>query len=169
MPITEYASVITKNNKVGVIGTEGTVRSGTFIRELTKLNNNLKVFQKACPLFVPIIENGNHNDKFTDEIIEFYLKDLVKKDIDTLILGCTHYKVLENKIKKFLPKSIKVIDERKVVANKLKDYLKRHYEIEKVLSKKSKREFNSTDITEKFEKLGSKFFGEKIKVKKVEI
>ncbi len=169
IPVVEHTSLITKNKRVGVIATEGTVLSKSFPREFSKLDSDIKIFQKACPLLVPIIEAGEHNSLWTDLILENYLRELIKKDIDTLVLGCTHYRILEKKIKNVTGKKIKIISEGKVVADKLKDYFKRHKEIEKVLSKKGKREFNSTDTIDKFEKLGSKFFGEKIKVKKVKI
>lgn len=169
IPTVEYTSLISKNKRIGVIATEGTVKSKSYINEFLKLDKKIKVFQKATPLFVPIIENGEHNAPWTNLISENYLKDLIKKDIDTLILGCTHYRILEKNIKKIVGENIKIINEGKVVAKKLRDYLKRHNEIENILSKKAKREFNSTDITEKFEKLGSRFFGKKIKVNKVVI
>lgn len=153
--------------RVGVIATEGSVASGTFIKEIKKLNPKIKVFQKACPLLVPIVEAGQEKGKAAEIILKNYIWPLIKKNIDTLILGCTHYGVLENQIKKIVGKRIKIIDEGEIVAKKLKDYLKKHPEIGAKISKNNKREFYTTDLTDKFKNLGSKFFGKKLCPKKL--
>lgn len=169
IPAAEEAITKTKNNKIGVIATNGTVQSAAFVRELTKLNVKIKVFQKPCPLLVPLVEEGEHNSKATEIILQKYLKILKSKSIDTLILGCTHYGILENKIKKILGSQVTVISEAHVVPHKLKDYLKRHPEIDKQLDKNGTVSFYSTDLTDKFVILGSKFFGKKIKAYKVSL
>lgn len=169
IPAAEFAAEKTKNKKIGVMATEGTVSSESFIRELLKVDGNVKVYQNSCPLLVPIVEAGEHNSKITDIVLEKYLKPLVDSKIDTLILGCTHYGILESKIKRIVGKNISVISEEKIVAKKLKDYLSKHNEIESVLAKNGKREFYSTDLTKKFDVLGSKFFGKKIQAKKAAI
>ncbi len=169
IPAAESAGEKTKNLRVGVMATEGTVKSGSFERELKKINPKIKVFQKACPLLVPIVEAGEHHSKITPIILKKYLNPLMKQKIDTLILGCTHYGILKNQIKKIVGEKIKIISEAEIVAEKLKDYLKRHPEIESKLSKKGSRIFFSTDLTENFQKLGSKFFGQNIEVKKAEL
>lgn len=169
VPAAESAAIKTKNKRVGVIATQGTVASGSFIREIQKLDKNIKIFQKSCPLLVPIVEAGEQNSEITGIILKKYLKPLVDKKIDTLILGCTHYGILEPQIKKIVGKKIKIVSESKIVAEKLRDYLKRHPEIEGKLAKGGKRSFYSTDLTENFQVLGSKFFGQKIKVKKAKL
>lgn len=166
IPAVEQAIMKTKNKRVGVMATEGTVKSGAFVRELLKSDSKIKVFQNACPLLVPIIESGEQNSEIADIMLKKYLKPLLDKNIDTLILGCTHYGILESKISRVVGKDISVISEVKIVAKKLKDYLSRHEEIERMLSKKGKRDFYSTDLTKKFDVLGSKFFGKKIQAKK---
>ena len=166
IPAIEFAALKTKNKKIGVLATEGTVSSGAFIREIQKINPEIKIFQNACPSLVPIIEAGKHNSKETEVILKKYSEPLLKKKIDTLILGCTHYGILEKKIKKIFGKDVQVISGDDTVAKKLKDYLKRHPEIEKTLVKKSMKVFYSTDPTKNFHFLGSKFFGQKIKVLK---
>jgi len=165
IPCAEEAVLKTKNKKIGVIGTQGTIKSKAFVRELKKLDKSIKVFQKALPLLVPIIEEGTKEPEIIKIYLEKNLKPLVEKDIDTLILGCTHYGLLEKEIQGIV-KNITVLSEGKIVAKKLKEYLKRHPEIERKLSKKGKREFLTTDLTEKFSLLGSKFFGQKINPKK---
>lgn len=158
IPATEAAVQITKNNRVGVIATEGTVASGAFVRELAKLNPQIEVFQKACPLLVPIIESGERDSRITQLVLEGCLKPLIEKGVDTLILGCTHYGLLEKEIRGIVGGEVNLISEGKIVAEKLKDYLTRHPEIENLLSKKSRIDFFTTDLNEKFKTLGSEFF-----------
>jgi glutamate racemase len=169
IPAVEEASVKTRNNKIGVIATESTVRANAFRIELKKINSKNKVFQNPCPLLVPIVETGEQNSKITDIILEKYLKPLKKKNIDTLILGCTHYGILENKIKKIIGPKIKIISESKIVPKKLKEYLHKHKDIEQKIGKNGIVNFYSTDLTDNFIKLGSKFFGKKIIAQKISL
>lgn len=168
IPTAEEAVKFSKK-RIGVMATEGTVASGTFVRELKKLNSNVHVFQQACPLLVPLIESGEENSKAADLILKNYLKNLINKKIDTLILGCTHYGILKNKIEKITKNKIVVLSEGEIVGRKLKDYLIRHTEIEKNLVKKPQVKFFTTDLTDKFKNLGSKFFHKKILAKRVEL
>lgn len=167
IPACQQAIIVTKNNKIGVLGTKSTVSSKAFERELKKLNPKTKVFQKSCSLLVPIIEEGEENSKTTSIILKKYITPLTNKNIDTLILGCTHYGILESKIKKIVGKKIKIVSEGKIVAEKLKDYLKRHPKLEKTLEKNHKIKFLTTDSTEKFKVLGSRFFGQTIYPEKI--
>lgn len=169
IPAAEKAFELTCNNRIGVIGTESTIASSTFLRELKKLNPKVKVFTKACPLLVPIVEAGEENSQATNLILKNYLSPLIRKKIDTLILGCTHYGLLKNKIKKIAGKRIKIVSEGKIVAKKLKGYLKRHPEIENNLGKERKTIFFTTDLTDKFKTLGSKFYGKRIFPKRAEL
>lgn len=169
IPAAEEAIIKTKNKKIGVIATEGTVCSGAFARELMKINPKIKVFQNPCPLLVPIVEAGEQNSKATKIILENYLKPIKNRGADTLILGCTHYGILENQIRKIIGSGMAIISEAKVVPKKLKDYLKRHAAIEKKISKNRIVRFFSTDLTDKFILLGSKFFGRKIKAQKISL
>jgi len=169
IPASEEAIEKTKNGRVGIIATEGTVLSGAFERELLKIQPGIKIFQKACPLLVPIIEAGEYSSKATELILKEYLSYFKNKNIDTLILGCTHYGILENKIRKIAGKKIKIISEAKIVSKKLKNYLERHKEIEIVLGKNKIINFYSTDLTNRFKTLGKKFFGKNIDVNKVVI
>lgn len=166
IPAAEAAIEKTNAEKIGVIATESTVASQAFVRELRKLDPSVSVFQNPCPLLVPIIESGEHQSEMADTPLRKYLAPLLKKNIDTLILGCTHYEILKRKIQKIVGKNVTVISESSVVAKKLRDYLIRHPEVEQKLGKKSQRHFYSTDRTEKFTTLGSQFFGAPIIVKK---
>ncbi|MFC1700613.1 glutamate racemase [Patescibacteria group bacterium] len=165
IPAVEQAVQDTKNNKIGVMATEASVNSGAFEREIKKLNPKIRVFQQACPLLVPIIENGEKDNQIINLAIKNYLSPLIKKKIDVLILGCTHYGIIKNKILNIAGSNIKIISEGEIIARKLKDYLKRHPEINNVLERKYKRVFFSTDLTDKFSLLGNKFFGQDIKAK----
>lgn len=169
VPAAEEAARISKNKKIGLIATAGTVESGAFVRELKKLDSKIGIFQKACPLLVPIVEAGEHDSRVAGLMLEKYLNPLIGKKVDTLILGCTHYGILEKKIRKIIGGKIKIVSESKILGKKLEDYLKRHPEIEKRLSQKGKRQFYSTDLTDNFQILGSRFFGRKISAKKAEL
>ncbi len=166
IPAVEEAVQRTKNKRVGVMATEGTVQSGAFVRELTKLDPKIKVFQKACPLLVPLVEAGEHNSEVANFILQNYLRPLLQKNSDTLILGCTHYGILEKKIRVIVGPKVQIISGLKIVAEKLKNYLKRHADIETKLGKNRVIRFYSTDLTDKFQVLGSKFFGKTITVQK---
>lgn len=156
-----------RNNRVGIIGTEATVSSGAFERELKKLNPSIEVFQKACPLLVPVVESGEQNSKITELVLEDCLRPIIERDIDTLILGCTHYGLLEDEIRKITGKEIDIVSEGRVIPRKLEDYLMKHPEIEGFLRKESSVRFLTTDPTDKFTKFGSKFFGREIKAEKI--
>jgi len=169
IPTVEVAIKVTKNNCIGVIGTKGTVSSLAFVKEINKLNPAIKVLQRACAALVPIVEAGEHNSVVLGNALKSYLPPIINKNIDTLILGCTHYGFLQDKIKKFVGDDISLVWQGKIVAEKLKDYLYRHPEIENTLSKQAKIEFLTTDLTNNFKTLGSQFFGKQIYPKKVKI
>jgi glutamate racemase len=166
IPAVEEAVRKTKNRTIGIMATSRTVASGKFIREVAKLDPSAKVFQQACPLLVPLIEAGEHNSPETETALRRYLAPLLRKKIDTLILGCTHYGILEKKIRKIVGPNIKIVSEAKVVPGKLKKYLDKHNGLEATLGTRSSAHFYSTDRTGNFERLGSKFFGRPIRVEK---
>jgi glutamate racemase len=166
IPAAEEAVRRTTSRRIGVIATASTIASDKFVRELAKLDANVKVFQKACPLLVPLVETGEHNSRETETILKKYLNPLLRKKIDTLILGCTHYGILEKKIRKVIGPNITIVSEARVVPKKLKIYLKKHTEIEATLGKRSSIRFYSTDRTDNFKILGSKLFGRPIRVEK---
>lgn len=150
-----------------MIATDGTVRSAAFEKELIKFDPAVRVFQNACPLLVPLVEAGEQHSRAADLIVASYLLPLRKKGIDTLILGCTHYGILEQTIRKLCPADMRIISGANIVPKKLKTYLEKHPEIESRLGKKSRVSFCSTDLTETFTALGSRFFGKKITVRRI--
>ena len=166
IPAAEVAAQDTTREKIGVIATESTVRSGAFLRELHKINPRLTIVQQACPLLVPLVEAGAHRSKAAGMILKHYLAPLKKRRINTLVLGCTHYGFFERAIKREMGPTVRIVSESRVVPKTLRDYLVRHPEIEKRLGTHGTRDFYSTDLTATFTKLGSRFFGKKILVKK---
>lgn len=147
--------------KVGVLATRGTVFSNTFINEIHKINNKIKVFQNSAPMLVPLIEEGE--TKLAEPFIKKYLKVLIDKNIDALVLGCTHYPIYKKEIKKLAGKNIKVISQDEIIPKKLKAYLAKHTEIQKNLSRNKIVKILFTDLTDNIIKLSSKWFGKNIK------
>lgn len=148
-----------KFSRIGVIGTKATVNSEAFIREIEKVLPNSRVYQQACPLLVPFIEDGAKNKKILDLILKEYLEDISKKDLDSLILACTHYELLKKEIEAIVGNKISVISEGKIVARKLEEYLEKHADTEKKLEKNSERQYFVTDLNPDYEKLMELFLG----------
>ena len=167
VPGAEEAISVTRNNRIGVLATQNTVDSKSFIRELTKLRSDVQVFQQACPLLVPLIEDGQHDSKEIVRALYEYLEPLLKGDIDTLILGCTHYGLIAETIRSIVGDTIHVVSESEIMPAALTDYLARHPEYDFLLEQKSQTTFYTTDTTDRFEKMGSIFFGEPIKAKHI--
>jgi len=167
-PGSKAAAAVTKNKNIGVIGTEGTVKSGSYLKAIKKISK-YSVSQQACPLFVPLVEEGWVENDITDSVVKHYLKPLLKKNIDTLVLGCTHYPLLKNTLQKNVGKKITLIDSAKATANEVKNVLEKNnlYSQQK---KKGTLAFYVSDNPEKFAAIGRKFFSDKIsKVQKVSL
>ena len=146
--------------RIGVIGTKATIESWVYEIEINKLKKGIEIYSYACPLLVPLIEEGWIKKAETKMILKKYLRPLKEKRIDTLILGCTHYPFLIDDIKEIMGKNCQVLDSPKIVAEKLKDYLNRHPKIESKLSKNKKRIYYTTDDPQKFKRFSREFFGE---------
>lgn len=125
-PGVESCLAATKNNKVGLIGTEGTVNSGAYEKRLKAANNQIEVYKKACPLFVPLAEEGWTSNEVAYKTAEIYLKELLDKNIDSIILGCTHYPLLKACIGRIVGEKVKIVDPAKATALKVRDYLTSH-------------------------------------------
>ncbi len=158
-PSAEVIAQYTKSGKVGIFATPGTVSSRSYELEINKLYPEIDVYQQACPMWVPLVENDEHLGDGADYFVKKYINSLLDKneDIDTVVLACTHYPLLLPKIRKYLPGHIKVISQGPIVAQSLKDYLTRHPEIERKLSKTKKRIFLTTDVPEEFDFKARKF------------
>lgn len=161
-PACEAAVKATRNKRVGLIGTKGTIESKSYETEISKLNPSVKVIGVPCPLLVPLIEEGWHEKPETKMILKKYLRPLKSQGIDVLILGCTHYPLLMKEFKRFMGKNVTLIGGGEVVAKSLHGYLAKHSALEKGLSKGGKRVYLTTDDPEKFKELGEKFLGNKM-------
>ncbi len=145
--------------RIGVIGTRATINSKAYVKEIKKLLPNSIIYQQACPLLVPYIEDSGRNKKTLDSILDEYLSSLKKRNIDALLLACTHYEIIANEIKSYMGAKTNVLTEGIIVAEKLKDYLDRHPEIEKKIDKQKKVEYHFTDANSDYKKLKELFLG----------
>lgn len=166
IPAAEEAVSATRNGTIGIMATPGTVLSQAFVREIRKMNPEARVSQSACPLLVPLVEAGENDSPPTEYFLKKYMAPLLAQHIDTLILGCTHYGILESRVKKLAGESVTVISEGPIVAEKLSRYLEKHPDRERTLGKNRKRLFYSTDMPEYFEEIGGRFFGGNITVQR---
>jgi glutamate racemase len=170
-PTTELAGNYTKTKHIGVLGTTGTVLSQSYPIEVAKFHPEVKVYQEACPLWVPLVENGKYNSEEADGEIKTHIDNLMSRSpkIDTIILGCTHYPLLIDKIKKFVPENVALITQGDIVAKGLRDYLKRHPEMDEKCSKNSSIEFFTTGDVVNFDLHAAKFFGKEIRSKQLRL
>ncbi len=158
-PTVESISGLTKTNHIGVLGTPGTIASESYPIEIHKLLPDAIVTSEACPMWVPLVENGEYDKPGADYFVKKHLDSILGKDpqIDTLILGCTHYPLLESKIKSSLPQPVNVLSQGQYVAASLKDYLYRHPEMDDRCSKNASCRFLTTESPEKFSDMASVF------------
>ncbi len=168
---TVYAAVrATKNKKIGIIGTPGTIRSGSYERLIKEYDSTMQTFTKACPLFVPLVENGHFDTPVAKLVIEEYLEEIKKAGVDTLILGCTHYPLLKKSIIEYMGDNVKMIDAGVEVAK----YLKKKFDNGKLHGTKRDKEqyrYYVSDNVQNFEELGSVFLEKNIDglVEKIDI
>ncbi|MFA6618234.1 MAG: glutamate racemase [Candidatus Neomarinimicrobiota bacterium] len=170
-PSVEVVGESSQTRKIGLFATKGTVRSESYKIEFDKLFPDLTLYQEACPMWVPLIENNEINTPGAEYFVRRHVENLLSKDdnIDTIILGCTHYPILFNIIKKFVPSHIKIMDQGPLLAEKLQDYLNRHPEIEVRCKKNAREEFLTTGAVDLFEENAEIFFGKKIKAEHIEL
>ena len=145
----------------GILATHGTVQSNSYRIEIEKFFPEIKVYQEACPMWVPLVENNEHEKPGADYFVQQHLQRVLAadRDIDLLLLACTHYPLLMDKMKQYLPETVTVLAQGEIVANSLADYLERHPETEQRCSRTGKRAFYTTDSTEDFDNHASIFFG----------
>ncbi len=163
-PTAEIIGNYSKTKEIGILGTNGTVESKSYPIEIEKFFPDVHVSQHACPLWVPLVENYEYKSEGADYFIKKDIDKLLNnsKQIDTILLACTHYPLLLNKIQKYLPAEIKVISQGSIVAKSLAAYLIRHPEIEKKCSKNNSLQFFTTDSAKDFNKHSEIFFGKKV-------
>lgn len=160
-PTVEVIDQYTKSRKVGILATEGTVASRSYSIEIGKLASDIEVYEQACPMWVPLIENNEWDNVGADYFIGKYTTELMRRcgDIDTVVLGCTHYPLIKEKIQESLPEGVRVIEQGEIVAKSLKDYLRRHSDMEVRCQKSGNTEFLTTESEEKFRKAALNFIG----------
>ncbi|MBV6642679.1 MAG: glutamate racemase [Cyclobacteriaceae bacterium] len=170
-PTTETIGNQTSTGHIGILGTRGTIQSESYLIEIKKFFPHLKVSQEICPMWVPLVENGEQDGPGADYFVQKNLNHILKADdkIDTLLLACTHYPLLIPKIKQFLPPNIKIIDQGKIVADSLFDYLNRHPEIEEKLRKSGSVKFLTTDDENAFNEKATLFYGKKTITEKTDL
>lgn len=164
-PTTEIIGSFSKKNSVGILGTSGTIQSNSYPIEIAKFYPGITVYQEACPMWVPLIENNEYQSAGADYFVKKHIDNLLAKssEIDTVLLACTHYPLMMDKIKQFMPGGIQVLTQGKIVAESLKEYLIRHPEIEEKCSKNARLSFYTTDSTEDFDSHAANFYGKPVK------
>ncbi len=170
-PTVECIGNITRSRHVGVLATSGTIKSESYPLEIRKLFPDIKVSGEACPLWVSLVENNEALGDGTDYFIRKYINELLVKDreIDTAILGCTHYPILLPKIQQYMPAGITIVSQGQLVADSLKDYLHRHPEIDIKCTRGGKCTYYTTEAEEKFIESASIFLNEAITVRRIEL
>lgn len=168
-PTVECVGEISKNQHIGVLATAGTIKSESYPLEIHKLFPEIQVSGTACPMWVSLVENNESQDEGADYFIRKYIDQLLSKDpqIDTVILGCTHFPILLPKIRQYIPGHISVIAQGEYVAESLKDYLKRHPEMDAKCTKNGNCQFYTTEAEEKFSESASTFLKQQISVKHI--
>ncbi len=163
-PTTEIIGNYSKTNNVGILATNGTVQSNSYKIEIEKFFPEINIFQQACPMWVPLVENNEHNSPGADYFVKEGIDKLLSqsKNIDTILLACTHYPLLIQKIKQYISPGMHVIAQGEIVANSLADYLKRHPEMDNRISKNGKIDFYTTDSAEDFDSHATIFYGKKV-------
>lgn len=170
-PTVEVVGNLSKSRHVGIMATEGTIRSETYEIEIEKLSPDIRVTSEACPMWVPLVECGEYNSPGADYFVKERIEHLMSRDplIDTVILGCTHYPLLLPKIRQHMPESVNIIEQGGYVASSLKDYFGRHPEMEKRITQGGSVRFLTTERAEQFQQKAAIFMGEELQAQKVQL
>lgn len=170
-PTAEVIGQYTKKGKVGVLATQGTVTSDSYPLEIAKFFPDVTVFQEACPMWVPLIENNEHQSEGADYFVKKHVEAILKKDkdIDTLLLACTHYPLLRPVIERHLPKAVRLISQGEIVASSLASYLHCHPEISDRCTRKGELKFFTTDSAPDFDAQAAQFFGAPVRASTVNL
>ena len=171
IPTVECLDRLCESGHIGVLATPGTVNSHSYRLETAKLFPEMTVSEMACPMWVPLVENGEAQEEGADYFVKKYVARIMDRDpkIDTLLLGCTHYPILRPKIRKYAPQGIRIVPQGEIVAESLADYLRRHPEMDTVCSKGASCGFLTSENPEKFNRLASLFTGAEVKAERVSL
>ena len=150
---------ISRSKHIGILGTNGTISSGSYAIEIEKMFPHITVTGEACPMWVPLVENNEYDSEGADYFVQKHIRQLLAKDpdIDTLILGCTHYPLLIEKIRQFTPSHIRIVPQGEYVAQSLQNYFRRHPEMDNRCTKEGTCRFLTTESETKFEESASIF------------
>ncbi|MDR1402443.1 MAG: glutamate racemase [Tannerellaceae bacterium] len=170
-PTVEVIDCISRSKHVGILATSGTISSNSYTLEIEKIYPHIKVTGEACPMWVPLVENNEFHSPGADYFVKKHIDHIlsIDADIDALILACTHYPLLQDKIYGFLPEGITLFSQGERVANSLKEYLQRHPEIDNRLTKGGTSHFLTTESAEKFSEAASTFLHYPIHVERIAI
>ena len=170
-PTVEQVGLTSQTRHIGLVGTTGTVQSMSYPLEFKKLYPDITVTDKACPMWVPLVENNEYNGDGADFFVKKYIDELIKKDeqIDTLILGCTHYPLLIDKIKKYLPERVRIVSQGELIAESLENYLSRHENIDAKCTRNGVTKYYTTESVEKFNEAASIFLNKRVEAQHLEV
>ena len=170
-PTVETIGTLTRSRHVGVLATAGTIKSESYPLEIKKLYPDVEVSGKACPMWVPLVENGEADAVGADYFVEKYITELIRQDdsIDTVILGCTHYPLLLPKIRTYMPDNIQIVSQGELVAHSLKDYLHRHPEMDVKCTKQGSCRYLTSEAADKIAESASYFLNEQINVERISL
>ncbi|MBR2178643.1 MAG: glutamate racemase [Paludibacteraceae bacterium] len=170
-PTVEQVGLTSQTRHIGLVGTTGTVQSKSYPLEFKKLYPDITVTDMACPMWVPLVENNEYNGDGADFFVKKYIDELIKKDeqIDTLILGCTHYPLLIEKIKKYLPERVRIVSQGELIAESLENYLSRHENIDAKCTRNGVTKYYTTESVEKFNEAASIFLNKKVEAQHLEV
>lgn len=168
-PTVEILGKVSKTGQIGIFGTPGTVASGSYDIEISKLYPDFKTFTHACPMWVPLVEYREADGDGADYFVKKDIDALMARSagIDIVILGCTHYPMLLPKIEKYMPAGIRVLSQGTIVADSLKDYLRRHPEMSQKITRGGSARFLTTETPEKFDSVASLFMGSPVKASQI--
>ena len=170
-PTAEVIGNYSKEQKIGILGTTGTINSLSYVIEINKFFPDVEVIQQACPMWVPIIENNELESEGAQYFYEKYVNELIsqEKNIDAILLACTHYPLIEHLLKPLLPKNVQLISQGKIVAGSLQDYLRRHPEVREKCSRNNQLAFFTTDSTVDFDRHSAIFYGKEVQSRHVQL
>ena len=170
-PTAEVIGSLTESRHVGILATEGTIKSNSYNLEIQKLHPDIKVSGVACPFWVPLVEYNEADSPAADYFVEKQINELMRKDpeIDTVILGCTHYPLLMSKILKYIPRGVRVVPQGEYVADSLRSYFLNHPEMEQLCSKGGNVRYLTTENPDKFSESAMLFLHERIQVEKISL
>ncbi|MDE6272951.1 MAG: glutamate racemase [Muribaculaceae bacterium] len=171
IPSVEAIGKLSESGHVGVVATPGTIKSHSYSIETKKLFPEITITEVACPMWVPLIENNEAHGPGADYFVEKYCREVMQRDpeIDTLLLGCTHYPILYDKIRAAMPEKVNIIPQGKLVAESLADYLQRHPEMEQKCSKGGQLKFLTTENTSKFNQLAELFIHHPVNAERIQL